>query len=406
MPFVGIQWFVNDTARSRALEVAALFCSRWRLPLLLFISGVAVFCSLQRRSWRQFTRERLHRLLLPLIFGMFVVIPPQIYYERLHKGVINGSFADFYPEVLRLVPYPLGAFGWLHLWFLAYVLVFSLAALPILLWLRNESGRCATAALARCFESCRPAVYSVVLPVALTAIVLSPRWPITYNLTSDWANLSSSFFIFLLGFVFASERRLLDLLTRRRQEFLCFSLLMVVLFFATGRAVLGTGWAATSSDAWTGLISSCLSIGWIFALTGYARAVLDRSSRWLPRATEAVYPFYIVHQTITVAAAYYVVRWPLGVWTKFAIITAATFLGCWAVYELVRRIGFLRPLFGLKTVARRALPAASVTRGLVRALRGLKLRPLSPSERRDPTYSPAQPRPAEFQPRRRGSASE
>ena len=98
-------------------------------------------------------------------------------------------------------------------------------------------------------------------------------------------------------------------------------------------------------------ISGYFGMTWIFALIGYARAKLHRDSPRLRYATEAVYPFHIVHQTFTVATAYYVVQWSAPVPLKLATVAAATVLGSWATVEVIRRFTPLRPLFGLKVRA-------------------------------------------------------
>jgi glucans biosynthesis protein C len=90
---------------------------------------------------------------------------------------------------------------------------------------------------------------------------------------------------------------------------------------------------------------------WIFALLGYARANITQPGRWLKYATQAVYPFYIFHQTITVAIVYLVIPWSIGVWPKLIIVAVVTFGGSWLLFEIVRRINLLRPLFGLKASA-------------------------------------------------------
>ena len=79
---------------------------------------------------------------------MAVVIVPQVYVERISVGMpdrlsprdFDGSYLAFYPHYFEGV-YPQGNFSWHHLWFLAYLLVFSLAALPLFLYLRAEPGR-------------------------------------------------------------------------------------------------------------------------------------------------------------------------------------------------------------------------------------------------------------------------
>jgi hypothetical protein len=191
-------------------------------------------------------------------------------------------------------------------------------------------------------------LYTLTIPSLVVAVTLGPRWPTMPNLIADWANLTGSLITFLWGFVFASDVRLLDLLTRRRREMLYAGIATAAIFFT----VRATGATAALPQFWRILVGAVISgyfgMTWIFALVGYARAKLHRDSRSLRYATEAVYPFYIVHQTITVAAAYYVVQWPIGPLAKLATVIAATFIGSAAAVEAIRRLTPLRPLFGLK----------------------------------------------------------
>ena len=88
---------------------------------------------------------------------------------------------------------------------------------------------------------------------------------------------------------------------------------------------------------------------WILTILGFGSKYLRRDSRFLKYANEAVYPFYILHQTITVAAGYYLVNWDAGIPVKFLVLATATFLGSWLLYEFpIKRVNFIRPLFGLK----------------------------------------------------------
>jgi glucans biosynthesis protein C len=84
---------------------------------------------------------------------------------------------------------------------------------------------------------------------------------------------------------------------------------------------------------------------------GYARTYVTRPSPWLGYATEAIFPFYIFHQTITVAAVWFLIPWKAGVGLKVVVVMLATFVGSWVLFEVVRRVQWLRPLFGMKRVA-------------------------------------------------------
>jgi hypothetical protein len=348
MGFVSWPWHVKNPQHSEALEWVMLFMNRWRLPLLFFISGAGVSFSLRRRTMGQFAGERVQRLLLPLVVGMFVVVPPQIYFERLAQGRVFNSYWDFYRTVFEFQPYPQGSFSWHHLWFVLYVLVYALAGIPLFRFLRSPRGIALIGRFAGALERWPLAVYFINVPNIVVGMVLGPHWPTTNNLIADWANLLSAALTFYWGYVFASDRWLLDLVTRRRREFLVVGIVAAAIFF-TLRATQASGaWPPWLRLTVGNLVSGLFGMAWIFTLIGYARVWIVRSTPLLSYSTEAVYPFYIFHQTITVALVFYLRDWPVGVAPKLAVVAAGTFLGSWLLFELVRRIKPLRPLFGLK----------------------------------------------------------
>ena len=348
MAFVSWDWHIKNTEKSQVLELVMLFFNRWRLPLLFFISGAGVCFSLRRRSWGKFAGERLRRLLIPLAFAMFVVVPPQIYFEHLYRGRSYASYGEFYRTVFQFVPYPQGSFSWHHLWFVAYILVYSLAGIPIFALVKGQVGRRFVSWLAGSLEKWPITVYLINLPSLAVALWLGPKWPTTHNLIADWANLSGSFITFLWGFVIASEPRLLDLIERRRREFLWVGIVMAAAFYAMMVSGATREWPPAWRILTSAVVSGYLGMAWIFALVGYARAKLKQGGPALSYANEAVYPFYIAHQTITVGLVYYVVQCNWGVWPKVAVTVAGTFLGSWIVFEAVRRTWLTRLLFGVK----------------------------------------------------------
>jgi peptidoglycan/LPS O-acetylase OafA/YrhL len=92
----------------------------------------------------------------------------------------------------------------------------------------------------------------------------------------------------------------------------------------------------------------------VFTLIGFASAYLSFNHSILSYANEAVYPFYILHQTVMVVIGFYIVQWPLGIASKYILISMGTFLICWLIYEfIIRRNNILRLLFGLKLLERK-----------------------------------------------------
>jgi surface polysaccharide O-acyltransferase-like enzyme len=348
MAFVTWGWHVQNGETSEALEYVMLFASRWRLPLLFFISGAGVAFSLRRRSFGAFAGERTVRLLVPLVFGMLVVVPPQIYFERLVNGVEYESYAAFHRTVFDFVPYPEGgALSWHHLWFVAYVFVYALVGIPLFAAMRRPAGIRVLDAVTRALERHRFALYLLPVPVALVMVVLGPYWPTTHGLIDDFANLIASFMVFLWGYLFARDRRLLDVVTARRRELLVVAVAIAVGFFAI-RVVLLPELTARARFAVWNVLSAWFAMVWLLAFVGLARAHVTTRSRLLAYATDAVYPFYIVHQTITVTLVFLLLDTDLGVAPKLALVAGGTFAGSWLCYEIVRRVTPLRPLFGLK----------------------------------------------------------
>src|SRR4030067_29581 len=89
-------------------------------------------------------------------------------------------------------------------------------------------------------------------------------------------------------------------------------------------------------------------------MLGYGRQFLNVNNRVLRYATEAAYPFYILHQTVIVAIGFYVLKWGLPVPAAFTFIALASLVASLALYDLlVKRVGALRFLFGMKQVPTR-----------------------------------------------------
>jgi surface polysaccharide O-acyltransferase-like enzyme len=222
------------------------------------------------------------------------------------------------------------------LWFVAYIFVYSVICLPLFALLRGGAGR---GAIARLAEWCTlpGVVYLLNVPNIVVGLWLGPHWPTTHNLVADWANFTGSMLTFLWGFVICGSAESLAMVERKRREFLVLALVMTVVFYA----VPAHGALREVRNAYFGM-------GWLFSLVGYSRRYLNHGGPALRYATEAVYPFYIIHQTITVSVAYYMIHWQAPIGVKFPLLAAATFAGAWGFYELTRRNPVTRLLVGLK----------------------------------------------------------
>src|SRR5687768_5461425 len=95
MLFVGWGWHITNAETIPALQWPMDLAHRLRMPLLFVIAGVGMWYALQRRSPASFARERALRLLLPAVAGMFLIVPPQIFVERLVDGDWQRGYLSF-----------------------------------------------------------------------------------------------------------------------------------------------------------------------------------------------------------------------------------------------------------------------------------------------------------------------
>jgi len=142
-----LDWHIANAVKSDAVLSILLLINPWGIPLFFLVAGAGTLFSLKRRSNRKFISERVNRLFIPFIIGTILLSPFQRYLEALHFERYEGSFFSFFPKLLSdstsgnlLSPATFGRWG-LHLWFLAFLFVFSLLALPIFSWFKRDAGR-------------------------------------------------------------------------------------------------------------------------------------------------------------------------------------------------------------------------------------------------------------------------
>jgi glucan biosynthesis protein C len=336
MLFVGWGWHIENADTIAALERPMDLAHRLRMPLLFVIAGAGMWFAMGRRTAGDVVRERSLRLLLPLVFGMFVVVSPQVFYERSFRGDWHGGYIQFFLErVLQLRPYPAGDFSWHHLWFIAYLYVYVLVLLPFMSWWRRASIRLRPGAW----------LFALALPLGINEALLKPIYPETHALIGDWYTFNHYLLLTLYGFVLASMPGVWQWLGDQRRRAL-----------GLGLCVLGGGLLMieagilqreTAADS---LVANLFTWFWLLVFLGYGYRYLSFSNGLLRWARDASYPIYILHQTVIIAIAYYIIQQPWSAWTKYLVVLLTTMAVCAVLYEVgVRRMRPTRTLFGMKT---------------------------------------------------------
>lgn len=332
--------YVKDPAPSTFLVVLKDFLDRWQLELLFYIAGAAAWFALGRRSNHRYLVERVQRLLVPLVFGLLIVVPLMINVQRLGRadapslGALYARFFTVNPADLTGMD---GRFTPAHLWFILYLLLFSLVALPIFRLLQRPASQDIVAWLAGW-----PAmIYLVGIPLALARSVdligLGAKDPIYYLL------------LFLIGYILTSQPRFQQAIDRNLGLSLGLALAATVGPQLLPITALFRG---ATGDLVAQLLYRLSQWTWVLAVLAVGHRWLNRESRVVRYFHEAAYPFYFLHLPIDTLIATYVIQLNLTVMAKYWLLVAVTTLLTVAVYDLiVRRVGLLRFCLGLKPVA-------------------------------------------------------
>lgn len=329
----------------------------WRLLLLFVISGVVSRALMAKVAGPgSFAKSRSLRLAVPLLAGMVLFVAPQPWFELRDKGAYDGGFLHFWLNDYfefggrRGTPLP----TWNHLWFVAYLWVYSLAfaglaALPARIRARGQ----------RAFDALFDGWGLILLPIgwlALARIALHPLFGETHALVDDPYAHAIYGFAFFFGVGLARSQPAWNTILVAWRRLLGLAIIACAALFAVhaaGEGMMGQSVAGP-------LTRAVLAWSAILGLLGLARTRLDFDSPLRRYLTEAIFPYYIAHQTIIIAAGFWLKQAGAGPDLAFAVILLTTLLGCGLTYEAARRIVWLRPILGLKPLPR-AVPGARQT---------------------------------------------
>lgn len=362
MLYVSWDFHVKSADRLRELEPLMLLLNPWRMALLFLVSGAATRFMLGKYEVGAFARRRSARLLIPLAFGMLVVVPPQSWAEIVEKLGFSGGYLDFWfghylafdqsfcriengRQVCIILP------TWNHLWFVAYLWLYTMVLAGLLALAPTLAARAEPL-----LERALPGPLLLTAPALLLGLnrfLVFPAAPPTYIVVGDWYQHLLYGFCFLFGFVAARSQALAERTERLRWLALA---LAVTAFLATLwlRAQPQGEFQRLVRPFVYGLDQWC----WIIAILGFARRHLSgRDGPARRYLVEAVFCWYIIHQTAIILAAHWLKPLALLAEQEAPLVIAITALSCAASYEIARRVGWLRPLFGIAADKRNRLPA-------------------------------------------------
>lgn len=344
-----IPFHIKNAEQSELLTQFFLFSTSWRMPLVFLISGAGTYFAMRSKKGR-FVTERVKRLIIPFMFGILFLIPPQKYYEYLFQtnNFINYfSYLADYPETVASsnIGFSLGWSGYLghHIWYLVYLFIQTIILIPFFKWINK---------LSEVRFKINGYKLLLLLFVPLTAVNIALR-PYFSNYL-DWADFLHFMFFFILGFVLVKFRQhltksieqlwkpilIIAIITSLLQHYLAlFTDNMIKWYMAPGYSWDYIGFVA---------LRSINSLSWVLIIYIAAIKYFSRNNRLLPKLNEAVLPIYLIHQTIIIIIGFYVIEWSLSIELKLVIIFGLSCLSMYILYQPIKQIRLLRWLFGMK----------------------------------------------------------
>ncbi|MGC8739265.1 MAG: acyltransferase family protein [Candidatus Hydrogenedens sp.] len=332
-------FYVKSSSSHFLLDYFVFFLSPWHMPLLFIIAGISTFYALQKRTWNQYIAERTKRLLVPFVFSMLFIVPPQPYFAYL-KTHPDGSLLNFIRQYFFHIQGDFtgytGFFTPAHLWFILYLYFYSIISVPLFLNLKKHSQKIENYIANYIFLFLYPVIIGLVEQLP-SPVSKNPFYYYTY---------------FFIGFFIVSNPKIEQFIRKNRFLLFLAGMTTMIIYLSLIKFSL-TFEKYSSSDVLFYILRRFNVWFWLLFILGYGEKYLNSPMRILPYASEMSYPFYILHQTIIVLLAYYIISWNLNVGLVFFVLSVLSFSVTLVIYHfLIRKYKILRFLFGMKGVIR------------------------------------------------------
>ncbi|MFC2134565.1 acyltransferase family protein [Bacteroidota bacterium] len=309
--------FIQSMETSDAIWIPMAMLNVWRIPLLFFVSGMGVCFALRRRDWKQLLADRARRILLPLIFGSFFIVPIHIF-----------LYQNYYEQDIVYSP----SVG--HLWFLLNICIYVLQIIGFAFLDKNYNYKFFN--VVRNLLKQPYFIYLFFIPFIIEVELINPEY---FSVYIDGPHgFLLGIIAFFFGFYFVAIG---DVFWNAVEKTKITSLSIAVILYLVRLFFFELNGPH--------FLTSIESMSWIFAILGFGYKYLNKPSKILNYLSQAVYPIYIIHMIFLYWASYVILPLGLSMGVNLILIILFTFTGCYVTYELlIKRIGFLRPLFGLK----------------------------------------------------------
>lgn len=309
--------FITNSTSWVSLWIPMTMINVWRIPLLFFVSGMGVYFAMQNRNWKQLLKERTFRILIPFVFGMFCIVPLHLFIWQRYYNFDMKYTAD--PG---------------HLWFLANIFLYVVLFSPLFFYLKRNEGGKLVKGIAKVFST-PIGLLVVVASFVLEAMIIKPYPYEMYAMT--WHGFFLGLLAFFFGFCFVlSGNGFWNMILKFRWMFVAIA--MTLFIFRLVYFKMNTPVYLLVFE------SQC----WIISVFAFGYKYLNRPSKALTYLSQAAYPVYILHMIFLYLGSIWIFGLNMDVCVQFILVLLITIGGCFATFEVIRRLRWIRSLFGLK----------------------------------------------------------
>jgi len=310
---------------NKLLSSLIVLVNPWFMAILFVIAGMCAKYSLEKRSTKDFFKERIYRLFIPFIGGMLLLVPIQALYARKfffgYTGNIFEHLKYFFTNFTDLSGYD-GAFTPGHLWFILFLFIISIVSLLII---KNGSFKKVLERLDK-------------LNVFEIILLFIPVWVMYYLGNFGGYSLGKYFCLYLLGYyLFSDEKTTKKLIDNKKVVLVLFCLSQIILVIVYYQFSYYDD-LFVNFVGWLGVLS-CIIIGKLY---------LNKENKITNYLKKASFPIYILHQTILVIIGYYSFVIFDNIILQICMIIFGSFIVTLLFYAIISKIPILKKVIGVR----------------------------------------------------------
>ena len=301
----------------------------WFMPLLFLLSGVSSAYALEKRTIKNYIKDRFFKLFIPLFFGVLFLVPIQTYFAEVFHNNYSGNYFKqyilFFTKPTDLTGY-LGGFTPAHLWFILYLFIISIIALPVIYFYQKSPKKLQ--------------VHKIPFSVFLLFFIIPGFSQVILDI--DGKSIGEYLVWFLFGYFFISNNEIQNKARKYRYPLLGLTVSCIIVYTLFGETIYNLSFILIEIlyfiYAWVAIL----------AIIGFGKQHLDFKNYATAYLSQSSFNIYVLHQQWIVIAAYFTLMWINNTVSQMISITFASIVFTFLTYEIFKRFFITRFMFSIK----------------------------------------------------------